>query len=71
MLNLKLMFYSGVAIYLMYAKHEEEHGLPRAAMDIYKRATKAIRPDEAHEACAHLLPIFCIMIFSENTSVLL
>lgn len=36
-------------IYLMYAKHEEEHGLPRAAMDIYKRATKAIRPDEAHE----------------------
>lgn len=39
----------------MYAKHEEEHGLPKAAMDIYKRATKAVLPTEAHEVCVVLI----------------
>lgn len=37
------------AIYLLYAKLEEEHGLARHAMAVYDRATKAVLPEEQYE----------------------
>ena len=37
------------AIYLLYAKLEEEHGLARHAMAVYDRATKAVLPEEQNE----------------------
>lgn len=37
------------AIFLLYAKLEEEHGLARHAMSVYDRATKAVLPEEQHE----------------------
>ena len=37
------------ALYLMYAKLEEDHGLARHAMAIYERATKAVLPEEQFE----------------------
>ncbi len=37
------------AIYLLYAKLEEEFGLARHAMSIYDRATKAVPADEQLE----------------------
>ncbi|GAB6022007.1 Pre-mRNA-splicing factor SYF1 [Chamberlinius hualienensis] len=37
------------AIYLLFAKLEEEHGLARHAMAIYDRATKAVAPEEQFE----------------------
>ena len=38
-----------VALYLLYAKLEEEHGLSRHAMAIYDRATKAVPAEEQLE----------------------
>ena len=40
---------SFVAIFLLYAKLEEEHGLARHAMAVYDRATKAVLPEEQYE----------------------
>jgi pre-mRNA-splicing factor SYF1 len=47
-------------LYLLYAKYEEDQGLARRAMDIYKRACEAIAPAERYELyiiylarCAH------------------
>lgn len=37
------------AIYLLYAKLEEEHGLARHAMAIYDRVTKAVPPEQQFE----------------------
>lgn len=37
------------ALFLLYAKLEEEHGLARHAMAIYDRATKAVPPDQQFE----------------------
>ncbi|XP_046404524.1 pre-mRNA-splicing factor syf1 homolog [Ischnura elegans] len=37
------------ALYLLYAKLEEEHGLARHAMAVYERATKAVLPEEQFE----------------------
>ncbi|XP_063424843.1 pre-mRNA-splicing factor SYF1-like [Mytilus trossulus] len=37
------------AIFLLYAKLEEEHGLARHAMAVYDRATKAVLPEERYE----------------------
>ena len=37
------------AIYLLYAKLEEEHGLARHAMAVYDRATVAVLPEEQYE----------------------
>lgn len=34
------------ALYLLYAKLEEEHGLARHAMSVYERATNAVLPEE-------------------------
>ena len=34
------------ALYLLYAKLEEEHGLARHAMSVYERATSAVLPEE-------------------------
>lgn len=34
------------ALYLLYAKLEEEHGMARHAMAVYDRATKAVLPEE-------------------------
>ena len=37
------------AIYLLYAKLEEEFGLARHAMAVYERATEAVENDERHQ----------------------
>lgn len=37
------------AIFLLYAKLEEDHGLARHAMAVYDRATKAVLPEEQNE----------------------
>ncbi|KAK2704962.1 pre-mRNA-splicing factor syf1 homolog isoform X2 [Artemia franciscana] len=37
------------ALYLLYAKMEEEYGLARHAMAVYERATKAVQSDEQFE----------------------
>lgn len=37
------------AIFLLYAKLEEEHGLARHAMSVFDRATKAVLPEEQFE----------------------
>lgn len=37
------------AIYLLYAKMEENHGLARRAIKIYERATEAVLPEERYE----------------------
>nr|CAD7396578.1 unnamed protein product [Timema cristinae] len=37
------------ALYLLYAKLEEEHGMARHAMAVYERATKAVLPGEMFE----------------------
>ncbi|XP_050473166.1 pre-mRNA-splicing factor syf1 homolog isoform X2 [Bombus huntii] len=37
------------ALYLLYAKLEEEHGLARHAMSVYERATNAVLPEEKFE----------------------
>lgn len=45
------------ALYLLYAKLEEEHGLARHAMSVYERATSAVLPEERFEVIL-LLHIF-------------
>ncbi|KAH7983955.1 hypothetical protein HPB52_015750 [Rhipicephalus sanguineus] len=40
------------ALYLLYAKLEEEHGLARHAMAIYDRGCKAVLPEEQFETTA-------------------
>lgn len=42
-------FWSLIAIYLLYAKLEEEYGLARHAMAVYERATSAVESDERHQ----------------------
>lgn len=42
-------FYFFPAIYLLYAKLEEEHGLARHAMNIYDRATRGVEKQEQNE----------------------
>ena len=37
------------AIFLLYAKLEEEHGLARHAMAVYDRSTQAVLPEEQNE----------------------
>lgn len=37
------------AIYLLYAKLEEEFGLARHAMGVYERATRAVLPAQQHD----------------------
>ena len=37
------------AIYLLYAKLEENHGLAKRAIKIYERATEAVLPEERYE----------------------
>ena len=41
------------AIFLLYAKLEEEHGLARHAMAVYDRATQAVLPEEQNEVKLH------------------
>ena len=43
------LFYFLKAIYLLYAKLEENHGLARRAIKIYERATEAVLPEERYE----------------------
>lgn len=40
--------YLFLAIYLLYAKLEEEYGLARHAMAVYERATQAVETEERH-----------------------
>lgn len=37
-----------LAIYLLYAKLEENYGLARHAMAVYERATEAVEVEERH-----------------------
>lgn len=37
------------AIYLLYAKFEENHGLAKRAIKIYERGTEAVLPEERYE----------------------
>lgn len=37
------------ALYLLYARLEEEWGLARHAMAVYERATRAVEPSQQHE----------------------
>jgi hypothetical protein len=48
------------ALYLLYAKLEEEHGLARHAMAVYERATKAVLPEEMFE----VRKIMCVTLLS-------
>lgn len=48
---MSLILFSSVALYLLYAKLEEDHGLARHAMTVYDRATKAVLPAEQYEVC--------------------
>ncbi|KAF3426468.1 hypothetical protein E2986_04597 [Frieseomelitta varia] len=43
------------ALYLLYAKLEEEHGLARHAMSVYERATDAVLPEERFEKAIEVL----------------
>ena len=54
-LSLPPFFPLCVALYLLYAKLEEEHGLSRHAMAIYDRATKAVPADEQFEVHVYTL----------------
>lgn len=40
--------FCSAAIYLLYAKLEEEFGLARHAMAVYERATQAVEPTGRH-----------------------
>ena len=44
-----VIFVDCAAIYLLYARLEEEHGLARHAMEIYDRATRAVQPEDQYE----------------------
>lgn len=42
-----------LAMFLLYAKLEEEHGLARHAMSVYNRATTAVLHEEQFEVHTH------------------
>lgn len=48
-------YYSVAALYLLYAKLEEEHGLARHAMSVYERATTAVLPEQRFEVSETVL----------------
>ena len=54
MRELSSSFHLCLALYLLYAKLEEEHGLSRHAMAIYDRATKAVPAEEQLEVCVNV-----------------
>lgn len=41
--------YVFLALHLLYARLEEQHGLARRAIRIYERATEAVLPEERFE----------------------
>jgi hypothetical protein len=52
------------ALYLLYAKLEEEHGLARHAMSVYERATNAVLPEEKFDVISfHRFFIFSYIFF--------
>ena len=51
-----LFLYIIAALYLLYAKLEEEHGLARHAMSVYERATDAVLPEERFDDKMRLFP---------------
>ena len=60
--SLSLTSSSPPAIYLLYAKLEEEHGLARHAMSVYNRATTAVPADEQFEV---LLEHHCVVLLTD------
>lgn len=50
------------ALYLLYAKLEEDHGLARHAMAVYDRATKAVLPEEQYEVMLYV-EILCKLVY--------
>lgn len=48
-------------LYLLYAKLEEEYGLPRHAMNIYNRATTAVEKNEMYSVCSVFIWLFKII----------
>jgi hypothetical protein len=61
--NMLLWWYVYTAIYLLYARLEEEHGLARHAMEVYDRATRAVQPEDQYEVS------FCLFISMSFESV--
>ncbi len=49
LIHVHVLVICAVAIYLLYAKLEEEHGLARRAMSVYDRATRAVQADQQLE----------------------
>lgn len=45
-------------LYLMYGTFEEEHGLARRAMNIYRRATEAVEPQDRFEVRTFIMCFF-------------
>ena len=46
-----IWYFPVAALYLLYAKLEESHGLARHAMAVYDKATTAVKPEEQFEVC--------------------
>ena len=47
------------ALYLLYAKLEEEHGSAKHIMSVYERATEAVLPEEKFEVPS-FLQTYCL-----------
>lgn len=60
MYSFMLLFFA--ALYLLYAKLEEEHGLARHAMSVYERATSAVLPEERFEV-QHLIDTLYLLCY--------
>jgi hypothetical protein len=60
--------FSASALYLLYAKLEEEHGMARHAMAVYERATKAVLPEEMFEV-RRIVASSSHSIFFSNVSI--
>lgn len=57
-----------LAIYLLYAKLEENHGLARRAIKIYERATEAVLPEERYEVISDTF-LFIILLTTKKAAL--
>lgn len=60
MLNLFFLIFK--AIYLLYAKLEENHGLARRALKIYEKATEAVPTEDRYEVMKIINPIMAFSL---------
>lgn len=56
----KIINFFIAALYLLYAKLEEEHGLARHAMSVYERATNAVLPEEKFD----VLSLYMLIVYA-------